>query len=499
MDALKSCVTLPKELFDFAERNRDEWLKELSEFLKFQSISSDPAFSSQCQWCAEWLGRYLNERGFDVELIETPGKPVVWARYVSSPLAPHITYYGHYDVQPPGELDDSGNPHGWTSPPFVPTLRENRLYARGSSDNKGQTFYLIKACEYLIKCGAPCNLTLLIEGEEESGSYGLSRLIASKKVASDADVLLVCDSDTVAQDRGTLVAGFRGMVSYRFTIHGPRYDLHSGLHGGVAPNPAHEACRLVALLHGPDGEIAIPGYYDGIVEPSLVEKELLKHSCLSDKDYEKAIGILPLGGEQIVRESRALKLDTLDEAVRTSGPSSPVAATYSFAERRGLRPTIEVNGMFSGHTGPGGKSLIPSRATVILTSRVVRGQRAAHNLALLDEFIQSRIAKCFRLEVEVREAVGDAVSVSLDEPVVQAAHKTLLEQFSHPPIIRWEGGSIPVLGELLTVMPKASLVGVGFSLDEDRMHGPDESFDIEQLYKGFVFATRFISAVSRIG
>lgn len=437
----------------FAEAE-ERILTQYYEFLRFKSISADPAYTQECLECASWLEQKLQGLGFTVQVIETAGKPIVLAKRSGNPGAKHILYYGHYDVQPADPLAE------WNSDPFEPVRKDDKVFARGALDNKGQTFYFLAAVEALIEHDALDNeLTILIEGEEEVGSPNLIQSLPELSDSLQADVLLVCDTDCFRQGLPTITMGLRGIISLEVTLRGPNRDLHSGLNGGVCKNPASEMARLIASLHDDRGAIAVAGYYEGIRAPSDTEQRAMDALGFSDQEYQQEHGVLPSGGEQGI---------------------APL-------ERIGFRPTIEINGLYSGYTGAGGKTIIPASATVKISSRIAGAQEPARCLELLQTHFRAHAPKDLVLEFPYKEIGGAPFFMSADTPCVVRARELLQEIFGVEPALLWEGASIPVVADLAQLVGGQALL-IGFGLAQDNIHAPNESFAIKRFLDGFLYA-----------
>ena len=435
--------------------NRSDYFESWKKLLTFQSISADPEYQEQCLACASWLKDHLDRAGFAAELWSTESKPVVFAEKLGQPGAPTLLFYGHYDVQPVDPLNE------WTSAPFEPAIRGNRLYARGAQDNKGQLMYAVSALSALNKVNQlPCNIKIIIEGEEECGSAALAKNLANWQNRLSADILLVCDTGTTAPNLGTITMGLRGVCSMMVTVKGPSSDLHSGCFGGAAPNPATAIARMIATLHDETGKIAVPGFYEGAEEPTTETLQLAQSIPFDPQQFFKETGVLPTGGE------RDLPLEV----------------------RRGLRPTIEINGLHSGYGGPGNKTIIPRDAISKLSVRLVPGQTSTKALALIREHLSKQLPDGLRVEFSEEELAGDGGALSLSASTnlvklaTQALHDTGLDRVNY----LWEGASVPVVAGLAKAAQAAPLL-VGFALAEDRIHAPDESFDLDQFKRGFLF------------
>lgn len=447
--------------------HRERWMEDWKEFLRYPSISTDPTYEQDCLRCAQWLIKHLQGIGLKTELLPTIGKPLVYAEYQGLPDRPTILFYGHYDVQPvdPEEL--------WDSKPFEPEIRGNRLYARGAQDNKGQSMYVIKALETLIQQDAlHCSVRMFLEGEEEHGSKGISAAIQSLREQGrlKGDVLMVCDTGSVAAGVSTITMGLRGIVYLQATLEGISHDLHSGSHGGMVKNPATELARLVATLHREDGRIAVQDFYEGVEDIAEADRELANAAPFNANAYEEEIGVPPRGGER--------------------NDFTPV-------ERRGFRPTIEVNGFHSGYGGPGSKTIIPNSAFVKLSARLVSKQNPEKSLQRIIRHLQSHAAQDLKLSITDQGVGGPALMLSSQSPWIQEADRILKQISGAPTVFSWEGGSIPVVSSLAQASGAEPLL-VGFGLDEDRIHAPNESFDLKQFELGFLYATMMFSRFSDI-
>ncbi len=443
------------------EENRERFFNDWKEFLQFPSISADPAYDKDCQDCASWLANHLDGIGMTAELLSTTGKPLVYAEYKGKPDHPTVLYYGHYDVQPVDPLEL------WDSKPFEPEVRGERLYARGAQDNKGQTMYVIKALETLIQHDAlNCTVRLFLEGEEETGSYGITaaidELYQSGKLVGD--VLMVCDTGAVAAGVSTITMGLRGIVYLQATLDGISHDLHSGSHGGMVKNPATELARLVATLHDENGKIAVKDFYEGVGEIAEADRKLANAAPFHNDEYTSQIGVAPVGGE----------------------------SDFTPVERKGFRPTIEVNGFHSGYGGPGSKTIIPDSAFVKISSRLVGQQDPQKSLDRIEAHLKAHAPEGLNLTISGKGVGGPALMLSSESELIQKADDVLQKLSDQPTVFSWEGGSIPVVSSLARVSGAEPLL-VGFGLDEDRIHAPNESFSLNQFELGFLYATMMLS------
>jgi acetylornithine deacetylase/succinyl-diaminopimelate desuccinylase-like protein len=447
------------------ERNINRYVEEWKRLLSFPSISADPERAEDCRKCAEWIGQHLAGMGFASRLLPTRSLPSVYAERRGPAGSPTVLFYGHYDVQPVDPLAL------WASPPFEPHIRNGRLYARGAADNKGQFLYVLKALEALIAEDA-LNVTVrvLIEGEEESGSVGATASLEEWRDLLRADVLLVTDVNMAPSGAPAITMGLRGVAHLTVAVEGPATDLHSGVHGGVAPNPAVELARLLATLHGPDGRVAAPGFYDGVRPPSDSERAQATQSQGSPEAYRRATGVPPTGGE--------------------SG--------YGPAERAGFRPCLDINGLLSGYAGAGMKTIIPARAMAKLSLRVVPDQDPARCLQAVARHLERNVRQGLRLTVEEQGVGGSGFRLAADSELVRTAGQTLEDVSGSAPAFLWEGASIPIVAALARAAQAQPLL-VGFGSEEDKPHAPNESFSLRQFEMGFQFAAEFFTRLPRLG
>ena len=429
-------------------------------FLRFPSVSADPAHVADCRACAAWLCAHLSGMGLDVEQIETTGKPVVLAERRGRPGSPTVLFYGHYDVQPPDPLDQ------WHTPPFEPDLRDGRLYARGAEDNKGQIMFALTAIESLIRHGVLLpTVKVILEGEEEHGSRGITEFLDAQAKRVTADILLVHDCQAVHTGQPTIVMGLRGVLSLTVRLDGPRHDLHSGVHGGLAPNPATAMARLLATLHHADGRVAVDGFYDGVEPPTAEERALANAVADNAASYAAAIGVPPVGGER----------------------------DFTPAERVGFRPCLDINGMHSGYGGAGSKTIIPANALAKLSARVVSGQNPKHVMAAIVRHLEHNAPAGLRLSLSDLSVPGPALRLRLDSPIAQRA-RAILEAGGEPVAFLWDGASIPIVARLAQASGAEPLL-VGFGLESDCIHAPNESFPLEQFRKGHAFVAAFLAGL----
>lgn len=447
-----------QKLREYFSTNQDRFISEWKSFLSLKSISTDPEFHEDCVACAEWVRSHLSGLGFSCELLESETKPVVYGVREGNPTKPVVLFYGHYDVQPVDPLNL------WETDPFTPSLRNGRMYARGAQDNKGQVFFFFKALETLQAQGADLpTIKVLIEGEEECGSEALHAGLPGWSERLQANILMVCDTGMVAPRVPTVIMGLRGIVACEIRAFGPAMDLHSGVYGGIVLNPLQALAKILASLHNPDGSVAVPGFYDGVKEPTAEERAMIRSTPLNLDDTQALIGVSLEGGE----------------------------TRFSPLERRGHRPTLEINGMGGGYQGAGGKTVIPSEAMAKLSMRLVAGQDPHRVLKGVLDFIKSLAPKGIRIEIGYESVGGPALCLPSNSSVLELASKAIEKAFNRPPVYMWEGASIPII-PLLSKASGAEPLLVGFGLEEDSIHSPNESFSLEQLEDGYQYVTSFL-------
>lgn len=449
-------VDLEKYFKEHIGRFVEDW----KQFLSFASISADPTRENDCRDCANWLAEHLRGMGFQSRLLETGSKPVVFAERKAGAEKPVVLFYGHYDVQPVDPLDE------WLSPPFTPTPRNNRLYARGAEDNKGQVFYFLKAVEFLIRHDLlNATVKVIVEGEEENGSRGIASSLESWRDLIKADILVVTDANTVPSGAPTIIMGLRGLIHLSVTLTGPTHDLHSGVHGGAAPNPATELTRLLASLHNTDGSIAVEKFYGFVRAPTERERALANGAAFDPDLYRTKTGVPPTAGEK----------------------------QFTPPERVGFRPCIDINGIHSGYEGSGMKTIIPAKATAKITARLVPDQDPAACLKAIIYHLRARAPDGLRLDISDAGVAGPGFRLNPDSPVVARAQKALDGLTDKKTVFLWEGASIPVIWAL-SQAAGAELLLVGFGDEEGRAHAPNESFSLEQFKLGFMYVARLLGA-----
>jgi len=455
-------VVTPRLAQQYFEQHRETILADWFELLRIPAIGTDRQRLRDCARCTAWLKHYLRKMGFESEVCLTSGQPVLLAERLGKPDAPVVLFYGHYDVQPADPVD------AWKTPPFEPELREGRVYARGASDNKGQLFAFLQGVAALRDAGVELpTLRLVLDGEEESGSGGLLASLQNWRQRLQADILMVADSDMHKSGRPAIVAGLRGILHMTVTLRGATSDLHSGMHGGVAPNPATGLARLIASLHDEQGRIAVPGFLDSVHQPTAQELQLANSEPFSAEEYQREIGVAPVGGE----------------------------AGLSAVERAGFRPTIEVNGIHSGYGGPGSKTVLPAVAVAKLSARLCPGQIPSVCIEQIVEHLKAHCPTGLTLDVSEISTGSPALRLPLETPLVRLATHVLEQMDPRGPVFTWMGGSIPVVGALRDVSGASPLL-VGFAREQDSIHAPNESFGLDQFQLDMVYTCLMLSALT---
>lgn len=442
----------------WVRENREAALAEYQELLRFPSISTLPEHKDDVQRTAQWLADKLGTLGMEqVEIMPTAGHPVVFAAGPVQEGRPTVLVYGHYDVQPADPLEE------WDSPPFEPTVQGDNMVARGASDMKGQLYACLRAVEALQQHGGVgVNLKFLLEGEEEIGSPNLGPFIDAHTDLLACDVVLNCDGGIHAKDQPSITYALRGLAYFEVEVTGPKKDLHSGHFGGTIRNPAHVLCELIAGMHDMGGNVTLPGFYDNVRELSDEERDRIAHVPHSDREWLAMCGAPDTYGE----------------------------AGYTTLERRGARPTLEVNGLWSGFTGAGAKTVLPARATAKISCRLVPdqepGQIAEQLRAYLDEHAPPESRWSMR-----ELAHGPAAVMELDSHYMRAASKAIEAVFGVAPIYKREGGSVPVVG-LMQQQLGVDSVMLGFALPDDGIHGPNERQHLPAFFRGIETYIRFL-------
>lgn len=451
--------------YEFAESNRDVFLEELMDLLRIPSISTLSEHKADVRRAAGWLREHLIGIGMDqVTLYETPGHPILYAEWLGAGQdAPTVIVYGHYDVQPADDNDGL-----WRTDPFEPAIKDGKLYARGATDDKGQVFTQIKAVHSQLQNGAmPVNVKFLIEGEEESGSDNIRKFVYDNPDLLAADVAVVSDTSILALDRPSIVYGLRGITYMELIVRGPSHDLHSGMYGGIVHNPAQALAEIIARLHNPDGSVAVPGFYDKVDVLDDEERAELAKTPFSIERLQRETGVKASWGEE----------------------------DYTLQERLGIRPTLEINGLLSGWTGEGAKTVLPATAMAKVSCRLVPRQDPKEIDELIRAYVESIAPETVSVEVRPLHSGMWAV-VETDSPYMQAAVRAYEYGFGKRPVFMREGGSIPVVSHLNKALD-VPVILMGFGLPDDNLHAPNEKFSLESFTRGLRTAIHFYEDIGR--
>jgi acetylornithine deacetylase/succinyl-diaminopimelate desuccinylase-like protein len=445
-----------KDIKSYINQHKNRFLDELIELLKIPSVSADKAYKNEVLKTAEVVKLSLERAGCDsVEICKTPGYPIVYGEKIIDPCLPTILVYGHYDVQPADPLEL------WTSPPFEPVIKktdvhpEGAIFARGACDDKGQMYMHVKALEFMTSTNQlPCNVKFMIEGEEEVGSESLSWYVKQNKEKLANDVILISDTGMIANDIPSITTGLRGLSYVEVEVTGPNRDLHSGLYGGAVANPINILTKMIASLHDENNHITIPGFYDNVEELSLEERAEMAKAPFSLDNYKKALDIDEVFGEK----------------------------GYTTNERNSIRPTLDVNGIWGGYTGEGAKTVIASQAFAKISMRLVPNQDWETITELFKNHFESIAPKSVTVKVTPHHG-GQGYVTPIDTIAYQAANRAYTETFGVPAIPQRSGGSIPIVS-LFEEELKSKTILMGFGLNSDAIHSPNEHFGVFNYLKG---------------
>jgi acetylornithine deacetylase/succinyl-diaminopimelate desuccinylase-like protein len=445
-----------------AALNREQANAELFDLLRIPSVSADPARAADMARTAEFLRAKLDSLGFAARVEATAGHPVVYAERLQAPGRPTVLIYGHYDVQPEAPLEE------WTTPPFEPTVRDGRIYARGSTDDKGQAYAHVKGAELLLSRGElPVNVKFLIEGEEEVGSPNLDTYLRQNAAQLAADVIVISDGSRFAPDVPTITYGVRGLSYVELHVQGANRDLHSGSYGGAAPNPINALCEIIARLKDDQGRVTVPGFYDGIEPLTDEEREMWAGLPHSDEAFAASIGVSALPGEE----------------------------GYTTLERIWGRPTLDVNGIWGGYQGEGSKTVIAAKAGAKVSMRLVPGQDPARITRLIQEYVPQIAPAGVTVEVMDHHG-GQPVKLSTDSPYIRAADRALERVYGKPAVFARTGGSIPIVAAFTEIL-KAPVLFVDFGLNEDAPHSPNESFAVQDYHNGILTSAYLLEELGK--
>jgi len=449
----------------YYQEHRSDFLEGLKTFLRIPSISTFPENKPDIRRAAEFVLGELRGAGMtSAELIEGDGNPLVYGEWLGAPGKPTVLFYGHYDVQPPDPLEE------WKSAPFEPTVRGDDLFARGASDDKGQTYIQIKAVEGLLRATGrlPVNVKFLIEGEEETGGEHIEAYVRSKPPRLKADAAVICDTEMFAPELPTICVGLRGLVYAELHVEGANHDLHSGVYGGAAPNPIMAVAEILCALKDRDGRIRIPGFCDRVVPPGPKEREAWARLPFDEKEYtEKEMGAKELVGE----------------------PGIPLF------ERVWARPTLEVHGVRGGFTGDGAKTVIPARAVAKISTRLVADQRPDEAAEMLKAAVAAACPKGVTAELKVLHAAAPSLT-NPDHPAIHAAAEAMKQVFGRQTVYIRSGGSIPIVGLFDQYLGMPSVM-MGFGLPDDNLHAPNEKFHLPNFYRGIEAMARYLELLGQ--
>ncbi|MCF8334993.1 MAG: dipeptidase [Bacteroidales bacterium] len=446
-----------EDIKKYIEDNKQRFLDELFELIRIPSISSEKEHKEDMKKMAEALKQKLLEAGADkAQVLPTDGNPVVYGEKLINKNKPTVLVYGHYDVMPVDPLEK------WNSKPFEPEIRDGKIYARGADDDKGQSFMHIKALEMLVTTGTlNCNVKFMLEGEEEIGSPNLKKFCEQNKDMLQADTILVSDTSMLGMENPSITTGLRGLAYMEVHVTGPNKDLHSGIFGGAVANPANVLSEMIAKLKDDNKKITIPGFYDDVIEATEEERKEMNKAPFDLEEYKKSLDIDEVEGE----------------------------AGYTTLERTGIRPSLDVNGMWSGYTGEGAKTILPSTAGAKISMRLVPNQDHKKIAGLFKDYIKSIAPHSVNVEVNELHG-GQGYVCPIDLPAYKAASEAMEETLGKKPIPVRTGGSIPIIATFDQVLNIKSIL-LGFGLEADAIHSPNENYPLDQFYSGIETIARF--------
>ncbi|MDR7238070.1 dipeptidase [Neobacillus drentensis] len=454
------------QLTELLSNQHDQNVEELKELLRIPSISSLSEHKEDIQKAASWIANKLESIGLEhVEIVQTKGHPIIYADWLHQENAPTVLVYGHYDVQPVDPL------HLWETPPFEPTIRDEKIYARGATDDKGQTFLHIKAVETLLKVEGklPVNVKFCIEGEEEIGSPHLPPYLSENKEKLSCDVVVISDSDMWDRGVPAITYSLRGLCALELSLKTANSDLHSGMFGGGVQNANHLLVQLLSTLHDANGKVNVDHFYDDVVELTEFEKEQIKALGFDEEKLKKSLGLTDLtGGEN---------------------------NNFPYAERISSRPTLEINGLWGGFQGEGTKTVIPNEAHGKITCRLVHNQNPEKIQGLVKNHLEKHAPKGCRLEVSLQDT-GNPFLTPIDSPMIQKAAEAYETVYGKAPVYKREGGSIPIVSDFNHSL-NAPVVLMGFGLPDENLHAPNEHFNLENFDKGILTICSFLELVKK--
>lgn len=435
---------------EYLKAHQHRFLSELMDLLRIPSISADPTYATEVENAANWVANALVSAGLsEVQVMKTNGFPVVYGERIVNPTLPTVLIYGHYDVQPADPIEL------WDSPPFSPVIKDEKIYARGSADDKGQFYMHVKAVEGLIKSNElPCNVKFLIEGEEEIGSVNLERFVKSHRELLKNDVILISDTALISNDTPSITSGLKGLAYMEVEVTGPNKDLHSGTFGGAVANPINTLCAMIASLKDENNRITIPGFYDKVVDLSIEDRAEINRAPFSIDEFKKSLEIDQEDGEK----------------------------GYSTIERTGIRPTLDVNGIWGGYIGKGAKTVLPSKAHAKISMRLVPNQTSDEISKLFTDHFKKIAPPTVKVKVSTHHG-GEPALTDLHSAGYKAASDALEKTFGKKPIPVKQGGSIPIVALFKRELGSEPIL-MGFGLDSDAIHSPNEHYGLFNFYKG---------------
>jgi len=449
-------------LKEYFQAQKNEVEKQFSTLLSFKTVSADPNMHSEMISCAKWLKKQLQALGGHVEFWESKGPPVVFAAFTSSKKqAPTLLLYAHYDVQPVDPIEE------WTSDPFTARKEGDTFFSRGASDDKGHIIYTLLTLKNLTESGLPCHIKIVFEGEEEIASGALTEFCQSKQEELRADYAMVLDLGMRVRDVPVIPMGTRGIAGLHIEVQGPNQDLHSGSHGGAAHNPLIALAHMLAALHDREGRVCVPGFYDDVSELTLEERNDFDLTY-DETAWERIFGQKPTGGEN----------------------------KYPLGQRISIRPTLEINGICGGYTGPGIKTIIPKKANAIISCRLVPNQDPIKTANQVKNFLQNQAPEGITARIKILEGMGRAFRAKSASKLFRAIDHAMQAVWNVKPKKILEGGSVPIL-PLLHEACQGDLIGWGMGLSSDRIHSPDEHFDLRRMEQGFLILTLSIAFLNQ--
>lgn len=454
-----------ENVISFINSNKEQYVEELKDFLRIPSISTNPENKADVARCAQYVSDQMNKSGLqNIQIIPTPGHPIVYGEWLGAPGKPTILYYGHYDVQPVDPVNL------WSSGPFEPTIKDGYIYARGSSDDKGQVFLNLKSVEAHMKTNGklPVNVKFMIEGEEEIGSVNLENFITSHKELLKADVVLVSDTSFFDDEMPSIAYGLRGLCYMQVDLTGPNRDLHSGVYGGAVANPINELANIISKLKDKNGKITIPGFYDKVRQLTKAERDAYKKLPFAKKAYFKDLGIKETFGEK----------------------------GYSILEQVSGRPCLDCNGIWGGFQGEGAKTVLPSKASAKISMRLVPNQTPQQIAKLFERYVKKLCPKTMQIKVTELHGGYPAITDITTKEII-AASNALHKVFKKKPLFAREGGSIPVIASFERLLGLKSVL-MGFGLDTDAIHSPNERFKLDNFHRGILSVALFYDELAKM-